>query len=415
MPERLTTLPHDFEFTEEVRSLISLVGSIRLDGKANCVMLKPDSDGLYPTDNGNNYVATAIYKPKAVRQWLGFQVDILHFHDGPDVQTTGDGYRLGDGTSQYEWNGSAWVISTGNWNTEADIANNISTFPTTSRQIQVFAKLSTTNARVTPLLSAIRIAWTGKVEIFEDIVYRSLVPLMRQTRLISDFNIRVPIPGGLTLDVMNAVRGANYKFTVVDVEAVFNHNLDPDHYNNLLSSYDGSTGKATLATAIPVGQNAFCRLVVQPQVSVENTAQDYIELASTPAIQITNIEAVDSQSLSLTVGTVNKSTMAAIVIPPPYRFTLRFTMIALTSGGVDTMRMLRALVAIVESNPTIRSTATDEEYRLWMINEFTTQTEPTAANLQQQMAVFEILDILTYERQAQSAKGVTNINLGLSR
>lgn len=395
--------------------MIGLNGAIRLDGAANCVKLQADSSGLYPL-SGDNYVATPIYRPKAVRRWTGFQVDILHFKDGPDTPITGDGYRLGDGTDQYEWDGSAWVISTGNWNTEAEVATNIGSFPTTARQIQVFARLTTTDTRTTPLLAAIRLTWTGKVEIFEDIVYRSLVPLLRTTRVIIDFNIKVQIPGGLTLDVRSAVTAAGYKFTVVDVESVFNHNVDADHYDNLLASYDGSTGKATLSTAVPVGQNAFCRLVVQPQVAVENTAQDFIEVESVPALQVTNIESVDSQPLSLTVGVVNKGTGDAIVIPPPYRFTLRFTMIALTPGGVDAMRMLRALVELVESNPTIRSTATDEHYRLWMTNEYNTVTSPTANNLQTQQATFEILDILTYEHPSVAAKAVGNLNIyGLGR
>jgi hypothetical protein len=412
--ERLKTLPHDFEFIEDNRSTFTLVGDIRLDPRANCVQLLATA-GVYPTV-GEQYIVTPIYKPKAVRQWVGFQVDILHVNDGPDVQLTGDGYRLSDGTTQFAWDGAAWSPAGSTWNTEAQVAAHIASFPATSRQLQVLVRLSTTDQNVTPTLSAVRIAWVGKVEMFEDIVFRSLVPLMRTVRVVVDFAIKVAVPGGFNLDVKSSVAAASLKFNVADVEAVFNNNLDPDHYDNLLQSYNPSTGIATLATAVPVGQFAFCRLVLQPQVAVENTAQDFIEVETVPALQITNIEAVDSQPLSVETGIVNKGDGTAIVIPPPYRFTLRFTMIALTPGGVDLMRILRSVVELVESNPTITSIATDEQYRFWMINEFTSTTNPTDNNLQSMQAMFEIMDIVTFEKPSVVTKAVERLNIyGLGR
>lgn len=417
MAERLTILPHDFDLIEDNRAGLTFVGSIRLNHQLNsgagAVQLKADANGDYPT-TGDQYVVTPLYKPKAVRQWVGFQVDIAHVMDGPDAQLTGDGYRLSDGTSHYYWDGAAWTVTTTLWNTEADIAAHISTFPATARQLAIVAKLSTTSVTVTPVLSAIHIAWTGKVEMFEDIVYRSLVPLLKTVRTITDFAIKVPVPGGFQLDVMTPVKTSGLTFNVVDVEGVFNNSLDPDHYNNLLQSYNPATGIATLNTAVPVGQMAFCRLVLQPQVAIVSTAQDYTEVEKVPAVQIADISAVDTQPLSQESAVTNKATGDQYVFQPPYRFNLRFTMIALTPGGVDLMRILRALVELVESNPTITSTATDEQYRFWMMEEFNNTTAPTDSNLTSMQAVFEIRDILTYEKPTKLVKGVRTVNLTTS-
>lgn len=413
MAERLTTLPHDFDFIEDNRDGMTFVGQCRLNPKLNgagAVQLTADTDGYYPV-TGEHYVVSELYEPAAVRQWLGFQADITHVMNGPDTQLTGDAFRLGDGADQYYWDGAAWVVSTSDWNTEGEIATNIATFPVTERALQVVVRLTTTDARSTPILTAVHIAWEGKVEAFEDIVYRSLVPLLRTVRTIMDFGVKIKIPGGTSLDIGAAVAAANMTVTVVDVDGVFNNNTDPDHYNNLLSSYNANTGIATLSTAVPVGQFAFCRLVLRPQVAIVSTSQDYTEVEATPALQIKDIEAVDSQPLSVETGITNKATGDIIVIPPPYRFNLRFTMIALTPGGVDLMRILRALVEMVEDNPTITSAATGERYRLLMTDEFTNTTTPQDNNLHSMQAMFEIRSVLAFEKPAVRTKAVGSVIL----
>lgn len=414
MAELLTTLPHDFDFIDENRAGLTFVGQIRLNPQLNsgagALQLVMDTNGDYPT-TGDHYVVTELYTPRAVRRWLAFQVDIDHVMDGPDVQLTGDGYRLCDGTSHFYWNGSAWVVTTTAWNTEADIANNISSFPATARQLQIVARLTTSDRTVTPVLRSIRIAWQGKVEAFEDIVYRSLVPLLKSARTIMDFVIKVPMPGGMSLDVGTPFTSSGLTADVVDVEAVFNNNIDPDHYNNLLSSYNPTTRIATLATAVPVGQVAFCRLVIKPQVAIVSTSQDYIEVEKVPALQVRDIESVNSQPLSVETGITNKATGDIIIIPPPYRFNLRFTMIALAPGGVDFTRILRALVNLVENNPTILSKATGERYRFWMIDEFSNTTSPQDNNLFSEQAVFEIRDVLSFEKPARTTKAVGSLIL----
>lgn len=413
MAEKLTTLPHDFDYIEDERANLTLVGQVRLDPVTNVVMLKA-TNGLYPADGGDNYVISALFTPNAVRSWAGFQSFVVNQFATPTIQSTGDLYRLSDGTSHWWWNGAAWAITTTQWNVEADIANNISVFSTASKQLAVVVKLTTTDPLLTPTIQMVRIAWIGKLDTFEDMIYRTLVPLFKLTRIIVDFAIKVPMPGGLTLDVLTPVKAAKNQFNVVDVDSIFNFATDPDTSSNLLSSYNATTGLATLTTAIPVGTIALVKLVIQPQVAVKNTSYDYDEVELAPSIQITGIEAVNSQPQAIQTGIVNKATGVSITIQPPYRFNLRFTMIALAPGGVDLTRTLSALVELVENNPLVTSKATGEQNRFWMIDEFTDTTQPTSNNLHELQATFEVLDILTFKKPALAGQAVMNINLNTS-
>jgi hypothetical protein len=412
---RLTTIPHDFELIDDNRAGLVLTGSIRLDPRlrngAGAIQLKADALGDYPTA-GDHYVVTELYRPQAVLQWIGFQVDITHVSD-TGTQLTGDGYRLSDGASHYFWNGSTWAITSAAWNTEAEIAANIGVFPVTARQLQVVIRLTTSDKAVTPVLRTVHIAWKGRVEALEDIVYRTLAPLLKTTRVIIDFAIKMAA-SSTTLDVKAAVVSSGLHFDVVGVDSAYNKTTDPNQRTDLLQTFNASTGIATLGTAVGAGQFALCRLIVRPQVAILSTAQDYIELEAAPALQIKDIESSKSQPLAVSSAVVNKATRDAIVIPPPYRFNLRFTMIALAPGGVDLMRFLRAVTELVEANPIITATATGKQHRFWMVEEFANTTTPQDSNLHSYQAIFEISDILSYERQAQQTKAVGAFTPNLS-
>lgn len=397
--EGLGLFPHDFEFIEDNRRGMVFSGSIRLDPKRNLVLLKADPDtGLYPT-TGDHYVISPLFDPQAVRQWVGFQASIQHYSNGLS-QDTGDGFRLHDGTNQWWWDGAVWAQSTSNWNTEAEIADNLATFDASERALRVVVRLTTADPRKTPLLSWVRIAWSGKVFVMEDLVFRTIVPMFKQTRIIIDFAIKIAFPGGTSLGVKAAVDATTFPLNVVGVDAVFNHTSDPEHMMNLMSSYNPTTGIATLASAIPVGQFAVCRLICQPQVAVELTSQDYVEVEKAPALIIQSIESVDSSELAQDVGIANKSAETIIRIPAPYRFDLRFTMVALTPGAVDLQRTIDSIVELMSNNPLIKSKALGEQYRIYMIDEFNTNTRPNDANLHQMQASFKICEVLAFKRQA---------------
>lgn len=402
---------HTWEFVETERANLVFTGSIRLDPAKHWVELKADANGDYPT-TGDHYVIGPLFQPKAVRQWAGFEAEIEHIQNGAIGPLTGDGFRLHDGANQYWWNGAAWVVNTTNWNTQAEVAANIATFAATARKLRVVARLTTTDKAVTPRLRWARVAWKGKVFWLEDIIYRSLVPALRNINPIVDIAFKVPFPGGTTLDVGAALDQIGIAFNVVDLDGVFNHSTDPDAYTNVLSSYNASTRVATLSSAIPVGNVAKVRLIVRPEVVVESTSQDYSEVEKVPALVITDIEDVASSPLSQDDGVVNRATGAAIRVRAPYRFDVRFTMIALAAGGVDLARMIAEIVKYLDVNPLLRSVATDRSHRIWLVDEFTTRTRPELNGMHASQATFQIKDVLAFTRPAVNETAVRTLKFG---
>ena len=159
-----------FEFTSDRRPRMTLGPSVRLSEEEHCLELVADINGEYPTDN-DLYAKTWVTDPTSLRQWLLFQVDAVHAKvDG--VAQSALGFRLGDGTNEHWWNGSAWVVDTAHWNTEAEVSAHIASFPVTSRKLQVIINLKTNNKAYTPKLYRAKVLWDSTIEFQEDLIFR---------------------------------------------------------------------------------------------------------------------------------------------------------------------------------------------------------------------------------------------------
>jgi len=137
---RTIKLIKNFVFKEENRYRITLGPNVRLVAGEHRVTLK-DTDSLYPTDP-DLYIKTWIVNPKSVKKWLLFESVIAHVYDYDGNRITDDGYRLGDGTNEYWWDGGAWVVNASNWNTEQEVCENIESFPVTSLKLQIIVNLT---------------------------------------------------------------------------------------------------------------------------------------------------------------------------------------------------------------------------------------------------------------------------------
>lgn len=407
MAEQLETLIKCLEFTEVQRADIIFTGDVRLDPKVNKVQLKVDQFGDYPT-TGDHYVISELFQPAAVREWSHFQAFISHEKDGL-TSITGEGFRLHDGTDQFWWNGSAWAVNTTNWNTENEVAANISAFPTTAKKIRVAVRLTSSDNTKTPSLEMVKIGWKAKVKYLEDIIYRTLVPYFRGLRPVTDYAFRVQFPGGSTLELGTAVDASGIPFNLIGVDSVFDHTSDPGHLTDLVSSYNPGTRQVTLSSSIPVGDYAFCQVIVEPEVSVHMASQDFLEVEKVPAIIIQDIRSVNSSALSQDDHVVNKSDGSAIRVVAPYRFDLEFSILALAPGAVDLLRMIENIVDLLENTPLITSAALDRKYRLWMVDEFQIITDPNKSGSHSARSTFIIKDVLAWKRPAIAEQSIQNV------
>lgn len=405
---RVKKLIKQFDLEERFRDEITLGTSVRLNPQALYIQLEEDANDEYSTV-ADLYAKTWVANPKSVKQWAGFEAVVTNATDFSGDDLTSLGYRLGDGTNEYWWNGAAWEVNIADWNTEAVIAANIDTFAVTERKIQVIINLVTTDATVTPTISCIKILYLSDVEFLEDLIYRSLVPMLKsEIRPIADFPI--------TKDVTSAKINLNLflrdtPYAIIDIDSVFDDTNDANHFTDLHQSYDSSTKIITLSSSITADDVAFIRFTYQPLIAV-NTSQEYDELDSVPAIALTDINETDSFQYSWAADSVaNKALGTAVVVPAPNQFDIEFTMRILTDKAVDQVRLADEVKSFFANNLYLISSALDEKYDICLTSEYDAQTAPGQKGLHVGIFMFKIKKALSFQKQAIDAFVTQRLNV----
>lgn len=405
---RVKRLIKRFQFEERNRSRITLGTDVRLNPETHRLQLKETSAGTYPT-TADLYAKTWVTTPERVKQWLGFEALIAHPKDDLGQPLTSAGYRLSDGTDEYWWDGGAWVVNTTDWNTEAEVALNIASFPATARQLQVVINLVTTDETVTPELEAVKVLYSADIEHQEDYVYRSLVRLLRnEVRPIGDY----PIALATTTDVidMDDEYPLETPYNVVGIDSVYDHTSDPDHNTDLLLSYDAPTQVITLTSAVAAGNILWIRFIWEPEVAV-TTAAEYTEVAKVPAIEISDVNLVDSAETGADDWVINKGDGSAVKVLGPLQADIEFTLRGLTDSARDQHRLADELKRFFRNNPIIKSVGMDEEFRLWLLTEYDMATVANRDEIQTGRLRGRIVKALFYERDAVDVYAVQAFHL----
>jgi len=406
---RLKRLIKTFQFDRSNYSRVTLGPDVRLNINENRLQLKETVYGIteYKTDD-DLYAKTWVTNPNTVKQWLGFEAYVTHSYDDLGDPVTSVGFRLGDGSDEYWWDGGAWVINTTDWNTEVEVAANISTFPVASEQLQVIINLKTTDQTVTPYVTAIKVLYSSDVEHEEDYIWRSLLHELRdQVRPIADYAISLASTTD-TIDFDDYPLETPYN--VVGIDAVFNHTDDPEHQTDLFSSYDSGTKVITLSSAQAVGKIIWIRLFYEPEVAV-TTGQEYVEVAKVPALALTEISHINSAETGQDDWVVNKSDGTAVKVPAPRQCDIDIRMQLLTDKAKDQTRLADEMKRFFGSNPKLTSKGMDEEFRLWLLDEYEHTTEPSQSEIHAGQLRFRIVKALFFERPAQDVYAVERFNL----
>jgi hypothetical protein len=324
------------------------------------------------------------------------------------VEITGANYRLSDGTDEYWHNGAAWEINTTDWNTEAEVAANIPTFPVASQQLGIVVQLTTTDLAYTPEIEEIRVLWASDIEFHEDLIYRSLVRSLRtNVRPIADYYIK---PGAATATIDLDDFPLKTPYNVVGIDSVYDRNDDPDRVVDLLDSYDSGSNTITLNATLPQDHVAIVRFVYEPEVSV-TTSQDYHEVGKVPALVLDDVDFLDAAPLATNDGVSNKGDGSAVKVFAPIQGDLEVSLLALTDKGVDQQRLKEELHRYFENNPTLQSTGLDEAYSLWLIDEYDMRNVPSSADIHTGRVRFRIRDVVVYARDSADSFGVQRFKL----
>jgi len=404
---RLQKLIKEFRFSEDVRVKLTLGTDVRLNPERHWLQLKEDADGFYPL-TADLQAETWVSNPKSVKQWLGFDVEVLHTKIDT-VQVTSLGFKISDGTTVRYWSGAAWVVAgASDWNTEEEIAANIDTYPVSERKLGVVINLKTTNKLATPKVKAIKVLYSSDVEFQEDILYRSLVPALRagvrpRGRLIFE---ALTTTDTFDLDDL----GIETPYNIVDVDAAFNHTDDPNHLNDLLSSYNPNTKVVTLTASVAAGKDVWIDFLWEPEVAV-TTSQDYSEVEKVPSLVLDDINLVDASVRGQPDGVVNRADGTAVTVPAPLVGDLEILAHLITDKGVDLQRFATELKRFFENNPLLTSVGTDEEYRLWVLDEFDMTTAANRGDLHTGRLRFRIVGVRYYLRDAVDGYAIKKFHL----
>ncbi len=403
---RVRRLIKTFSFREQDRDDIELGPDTRLNPDTHRAQLKEIVPGLFPT-SADLFVKTRLTNPQAVRRWIGFEAQIIHALDDLGQPLTGAQYRLDDGINEHYWDGSAWAVAApGDWSSESEVAENIAAFDATAeRKLRVVINISTTDARFTPKVVAIKVLYEAVIDFQEDILYRSLIPLIRSKMSpVSRFVITMSTTSN-TLLLADANLETGYKVTGID--SVFDYTTDPNRLNDLFQSFDGTT--ITLSAPVSAGNAVWVRFIYEPLVAMK-TSQDFVEADRVPAIILDSVRLLNAREApSGDDSVVNKTQATGVLVPTPQQGDLEVTLKGMADKGVDEQRLSEEINAFFLNTPYVTSTGLDERYRLHLLDEYASISESTQDEIHIGQARFQVRNFRQWLRDAHDESAVLSV------
>lgn len=391
-----------WDFEEAQRSRIVLGNGVRLDPDGY-LELEEGASGFLTTANLS--AKTWLSTPRSAKRYIGFES--FHVNRTLDlVQVTNVKFRLSrDGTEQLFWSGSAWVAaSPGNWNTEAEVANNISSLAlsSTHRGLQVIVNLSTSNSTLSPQVLYVKALYDSDVEWLEDLIARSLKPALEAgIRPIAEM---MAISAGTTTVTLETE--ASYEISSIDT--VYNHSTDAEHLTNIFSAYNPSTRVITLTGAPTSGNQILIRFKYAPKVDLM-PSQDIVEIASVPAIGIGNIRTTLTRPITDHESVINKATGAGWRLAGGEQDDIEVPLNITTSKEKDAHRLSDAIRAFFKTSPMLTLKGVDESVRVLIWEEHTAANYSTMAGVHGATLRARILGFVSYRLDAEAVHMVQHL------
>lgn len=308
-----------FSFQRSQRSTLTFSDPAKINIVGDVLSLKVEKYDratgapLYYADTDLT-ATTKLANPQALRTWLSF--GLLPTTSQQPAGTTVQ-LKVNDGTDDRYWDGGSWAVAgAGDWNTEADVASNIGTFPATSKQLALVINLqASADLRSTPTLKTADLFWEGTVNYLESIAEALIDSIKTSIRPLIEFGVRHT--GGTTF----SLNDFETPYNVVSVDAAYDHDTDPGHVTDILSAYDPTARIVTLTGSLPQGTRLWIEFTVEPEVYLNWSSQDYTEVEKVPAVVIDSIDTEGTETTGQ-IDVKNPSTSIAHVRRFPFRLNL---------------------------------------------------------------------------------------------
>jgi hypothetical protein len=392
--------PKCFSFDETQRRNLTFAG-VRLDPTRNRLELAPVASGLFPTEL-DLYAKTRVTTPGACRKWASFMVLSKTHRDFRGAQVTDVRFRLNDGTTERYWNqgAQAWIpASPNNWNTEQEVADNIASWPVQS--LGVVVNLSTTNPKVTPYVTEIRLLFETDLVALEDYVIRSFVAdLKEQLRPISI--LAIDSTGQTSID-LNKMLQAPYD--VVGVDALYNNTSDPVHMAPVTGwTYDATT-KLLLIPAQPTGHRLEVRFAWRPHV-VLMQSQDYTEIAKIPVVIVDETEVMNTRQIRERPYVMNKATGDGFMFTDGLQGDIQVPLLLIAPSSRDLHVFGEELSRYFANTDLLRVRGQDEFYPIWPDSMFVDRSTPMQKETFSARVQARICNAVFYPEDARPITGV---------
>jgi hypothetical protein len=391
-----------FQFEDADRRTMQFAG-VTLHRSRQRLELSEQPHGLYSTAADLN-ARTRVTTPTACRKWSGFFCDShtpRNSHGATDVR-----FRLNDGTVDRYWNSgsSSWAVAApNNWNTEQEVADHIASWPT--QALGVVLNLSTSNPHLTPYVNEVRLMFDTDLVALEDYVVRSFVEEMRdKMRPISI--MAVDSTGQTTVDL----KTLQVPYDVVDVDAIYNNNIDPTHMAPVTGWAFNPTTKLLSIPVQPSGHRIEVRFIWRPHV-VLTQSQDYTEIAKIPAVVVTDVALLDTRVIRNRPYVINKGTGQGFSFEEGTQSDVNVPLMLIAPSSRDLHVLTQEVDRFFANTKLLHVRGQDEFYPIWpdsnyQDNSYPSQKETFSARLQAR-----IRNAVFYPEDARPITGVLRFEI----
>lgn len=406
---RLRKMLKSFSFEDTYRKSMVLDQGVRLNPKKHRLELMPiggPSGSLYPTTS-NLHARTRVTLPEALKRWTGFFVvdkQTVNFSNQP---TSKVGFKLNNGDDDYWFNvgAAAWVVAgAGNWNTEAEVAANISTYQ--FRALQVVVNLETSDKKKTPSVSEVRLSYEADLVFLEDYVVRSFIQDLReQLRPIGRVNYT---SDGATLEI--DLKKIETPYNIVGLDSVFDLTDDPNELSDLGASYDSVTKIVTLPAAVTTGNTIHVRFLWAPEVVISKS-QDYTEISKIPVIVFEDATLLSRAPIRDRPYIIDKTTGHGFMFDDAFQADITIPFAFITDKGFDLHALADELKRYFGNNKLLRSRGQDEWFSLQVDDVFEAALTPSPSELHTGRLLVTVLRAVFYPQDAKSITGVKDFKV----
>lgn len=351
-------------------------------------------------------VTTWISNPETLASWAGFEAIPAASQQPAGTSVR---YKLNDGTDDRFWDGGAWAVAGAtDWNTEAEVTDNIASFPSTSRRIGVVVNLVTTDEFETPTLQAVEFLMDCEIDYIKSLVADSLAPSLAEG-IRHRVDITTRAPGGSLV----SLKALELDYNIVSVSAVYLDDTDPTHETNVLDSFDTDSQNAALTVSPERGVVLWLELLVEPEVYVNWASQDYYEVEKIPCVLIENFDIVGNE-VSARQSVINSTAKTASVRRAPFRLRITLDVVLLAEKNRTLLTMLDKAMEHASTTHRLPWRAVDEVVSLTMVDEGAFAPKPNLSDKHDTRYSLRLDDVYLWLRPEEELPLVERLNISLA-